>query len=225
MRYALIVCSCLCVAAWMNVAAEAQTPSTTKKSRQTRQPKTKPPARAEAAEDKTVWPEKLVKGWGQKRPDAEEHALSKAQEWVGEFLSEKNPGITWTPPMSFIRKNLVKGDAQHLRDDDQETVPGRAEGHTECWAFTVAITRDTYQAMLRMEREHHLQVLRAEREIRMGERMGILGKLLMAVVALLAAVAGYLRLEDWTKGYYTWWLRAAVIGFLSFVALGLVFVA
>jgi hypothetical protein len=218
------MCSCLCVAAWMNVAAEAQAQNTTKKSRQTKQAKAKPPARAEAPDDKTIWPEETQKGWGRTRADAEEYALIRAQGKVGEFLREKQPGFTWVPPTDFIKKNLVKGESQRLKEFDKELGPG-PEGHAECWALTIAITRETYRTMLRMEHEDHLRLLRAEREVRMGERMGILGKLLMAVVALLAAVAGYLRLEDWTKGYYTWWLRAAVIGFLSFVVLGLLLVA
>ena len=224
MRYALIVCTCLCVAAWMNVATEARAQSTGKKNRQTKQAKAKPPARAEAPDDKTVWPEETFKGWGRTQADAEEFALIKAQAKVGEFLREQQPGINWVPYTGFIKKSLVKGESQRLKEFDKELGQGPV-GHAECWALTIAITPDTYRTMLRMEREHHLQLLRAEREVRMGERMGILGKLLMAVVALLAAGAGYLRLEDWTKGYYTWWLRAAVIGFLGFVALGLLLVA
>lgn len=217
MRYALIICSCLCVAAWMNVAAEAQA-----QGRNKRQTKSAP--KTENPDDKVVWPKETVKGWGRNRGDAEEYALQRAQDWVSQWLRQKHPNLTWKPPTSFIRKSLVEGESQHLEAFDKNLGPG-PEGLAECWAITVAVTPDSYRAMLRLEREHRTELLRAERAERTGERMAVLVKLLMAVVALLAALAGYLRLEDWTKGYYTWWLRAAVLGFLGFVVLGLLVIA
>jgi hypothetical protein len=222
MRYALIVCSCLCVAAWMNVAAESQAQGPRQNKRQVK--KGKPPEPAENLDDKIVWPEETIKGWGSNQADAVEYALLRAQDWVSQFLRQRRPWITWKPSSSYIRKNLVKGEARRLPEFDQALAPG-PEGKAECWGVTVAITPNTNREMLRLEREDRAEHLRKERLERSGERMAVLAKLLMALVALLAALAGYLRLEDWTKGYYTWWLRAAVIGFLSFVGLGLLFVA
>jgi hypothetical protein len=51
--------------------------------------------------------------------------------------------------------------------------------------------------------------------------MGLLGKILVGLVALLAVVTGYIRLDDWTKGYYTGWLRLAAWGILAVVGTGL----
>jgi hypothetical protein len=50
---------------------------------------------------------------------------------------------------------------------------------------------------------------RAERKY---ERQMVLARVLIGAVVLLLTVAGYLRLEEATKGYYTWILRAAVVG-------------
>jgi hypothetical protein len=223
MRYALIVSSCLCVAAWMDVAAEAQSTHPTQRQKKRQGRPAKPAERPANSDEQIVWPEETIKGWGRDQADAEEYALKKAQSWVGEFL-QKHRGFTWVPPVSYVRKNLVKGKAQRLEADDRQVVNG-PEGHQECWGLTVAVTPNTFEEMVRLAHDDRARELRREREVRMGERMGILAKLLLALVALVAAFAGYLRLEDWTKGYYTWWLRAAVIGFLSCVALGLMFVA
>ena len=46
-------------------------------------------------------------------------------------------------------------------------------------------------------------------------------RVLAALVALLAAVACYLRLEDATKGYYTTLLRLAAVGFVALVGAGI----
>ena len=43
----------------------------------------------------------------------------------------------------------------------------------------------------------------------MGQRLGWLARVVAGLVALLAAVAGYIRLEEWSKGYYTGWLKLA----------------
>jgi hypothetical protein len=224
MRYALIICSCLCLAAWMEVAAEAQSTPATKRDKKRQARPQKQVQRAENPEEKIVFPEETIKGWGRDQAEAEEYALKdKAQPWVAEFL-QKHSGIYWKPPTSYIRKNLVKGNTQRFKDDDRQVVDG-PEGKQECWGLPVGITLDTYREMVRMAREDLARELRREREGRMAQRMDVLAKALVALVAFLVAVAGYFRLEDWTKGYYTWWLRAAVIGFLSFVALGLIFVA
>ena len=51
--------------------------------------------------------------------------------------------------------------------------------------------------------------------------MILLGKFLAGFVAFLVAVAGYFRLEEATKGYYTTWLRVGVLGFIAVVGAGI----
>ena len=48
-----------------------------------------------------------------------------------------------------------------------------------------------------------------------------LGKMLLGVVVLLAAISGYIRLEDATKGFYTGLLRLGMVGVLCAVGAGL----
>jgi hypothetical protein len=54
------------------------------------------------------------------------------------------------------------------------------------------------------------------REARSKDRHLLLGRMLAAVVVMLLVFASYLRLEDATRGYYTWMLRlgaGAIVGF------------
>jgi hypothetical protein len=57
------------------------------------------------------------------------------------------------------------------------------------------------------------EMIKLDREYRTQLRMFQAGKVLAALVAVLAAVAGYFRLDELSKGYYTGWLRLAAIGF------------
>jgi len=59
------------------------------------------------------------------------------------------------------------------------------------------------------------------RQHRATHRQKILACVVAGLVALLLAVAGYLRLEDATKGYYTRLLRAAAVAFVALVAAGI----
>jgi hypothetical protein len=53
----------------------------------------------------------------------------------------------------------------------------------------------------------------ARGERKYGRQM-VLARVLIGAVVLLLTIAGYLRVEEATKGYYTWMLRAAVVGVL-----------
>jgi len=49
------------------------------------------------------------------------------------------------------------------------------------------------------------------------KRMVFLVKFLAGIVALLLTVCGYIRLDEWSKGYYTKWLRLVAIGCIATV--------
>jgi hypothetical protein len=58
-------------------------------------------------------------------------------------------------------------------------------------------------------------LIQQDRQQRSQERMIWLGKILAGLVVLLAAAACYFRLDEWTKGYYTTWLRVGTAGFIG----------
>jgi len=146
-----------------------------------------------------------VEGRGRSRKEAQRDAVGKAQVIIVKHLRRLEPPVEWTPPGSFIRDRLL-GKPQHEEAKD-ETVEGV---HVECWSWPLAINSKTWQA-----------IQEADRKERVERRMILLAKLLAGLVALLGVVAGYVRLDEYTKGYYTGWLRAGALGALAVVGAGL----
>lgn len=55
-------------------------------------------------------------------------------------------------------------------------------------------------------------LIQRERDVRVQERMLWLGKIMAVLIVLLTAATGYLRLDEWTKGYFTTYLIVGVVG-------------
>jgi hypothetical protein len=93
--------------------------------------------------------------------------------------------------------------------------------------LAVEVGEPQYQQILRQDRKYQEEQrkLRAQqRKQQVLQRQLLLGKGLAGLIALLAAVAGYLRLDEMTKGYYTNWLRVAAVGFVGAVGAVLVLI-
>lgn len=63
------------------------------------------------------------------------------------------------------------------------------------------------------------ELAQSEREMRMNYRMHFLARILAVAVAALFAVAGYVRLDEWSKGYYSGLLKAVAV--LAVVGIGI----
>jgi len=148
------------------------------------------------------WP---CEGWGQTREDAEENALKRAREKILAYLAANNHRLEWTPNLDYIKKHMVK---------ESEPEPsknfGDGVGELQGMKLVIEVSPEDWQNMLR-----------EDRRVRSEFRMVVLAKVLAGLVAFLGAFAGYLRLEELTKGYYTAWLRLAAIGFVSAVGAGI----
>jgi hypothetical protein len=147
-----------------------------------------------------------VKGWANTREDAEQRALENARTELPVHLAERDLALDWRPSTNYIKDNLVKEGPEYLQPEDFQEPVGRAQGVR----LLIGITAKDWQ-----------QMLREDRQMRSESRMLVLAKLLLGFVAFLGAVAGYLRLEEMTKGYYTAWLRLATIGFVTAVGAGI----
>jgi hypothetical protein len=139
---------------------------------------------------------------GPTQQEAEESALNKAREKVVAFLHEQEPQINWEPSLDFIRKLPKKS---HVNKDAVDVPEGflQVDLHIE------------------LDQQRAEEILRKDRHSRMIERMQPLGLGLAGLVLMLAAIGGYIRLDEWSKGYYTGWLRLAVIGIVV-TAIGVV---
>ena len=78
------------------------------------------------------------------------------------------------------------------------------------WNVTDKVTLD-----LEMTRGTYLELAEADRSHIVGERIEGVGRVLSIVVVALGALAGYIRLDEFTKGYYTGRLRLLAIAIVT----------
>jgi hypothetical protein len=156
------------------------------------------PAVAENTPKAQPW---RVTGYGKDRADAEADAWEKAQQQVADYLAGLNPPVEWRPSPEYV-KELAKQ-------------PPEVEGPEERAVGKV------YKVTLTVDVGSHLQdILKHDRHHRMEVRQLLLAKVLGGLVVLLAVVALYFRLEEYTKGYYTTWLRLTALGLLAVTGVG-----
>jgi hypothetical protein len=202
------------------------------------------PAKAVAPPPPTAW---VVSGqWMTTDEEALDDALGKAREKVQEHLRTQKPPMDFELDATYLRqrlwrdldpadpafkalaKNNEKGTEWNLEAAEGKKVKG---GHlTQIETRTFDGLGEMRRAAVRVEidarnkaefeqQEQQYQV--KQREDRATHRQGILVRLLAGLVAVLAAVALYFRLEDATKGYYTTLLRLAAVAFIALVGAGI----
>lgn len=120
--------------------------------------------------------------------DAHRHLVSEVKDW----LAESGVDRSWMPPPAIL-KDMVIGRADYkpetIRDADHELNLVRA-----------TITADFSDP----RKAEFLDLYR--RQVG-GQRLALFGGGLFVVLAGLAAVSGYIRADEATKGYYTNRLR------------------
>jgi hypothetical protein len=149
--------------------------------------------------------ETTVVGEDPSKDIAEGVALVNARDKLEEYLKTQTPRINRVPSKDYILSHFLSD-----RQDREEKGKIRV-------TFRMKVGEEQYQDMLREE----LRELKLEREGLARERMSGLVKILAVLVAFLTALAGYLRLEETTKGYYTTWLRIGAISFVGAVGIGM----
>ncbi|MFQ3651710.1 MAG: hypothetical protein SNJ75_15405 [Gemmataceae bacterium] len=90
-----------------------------------------------------------------------------------------------------------------LERSEPEPMPGLLDQPLVRIRLTFTPTREWLELQQRLQQEQ-----------RAKERQWWLGRILAALVLVFAVLAGYLQLEEWTRGYATRWLRAIAIGLL-----------
>jgi len=146
-----------------------------------------------------------VRGWGETGQDAEQVALSKAREEVLVYLANQEPPLEWTPSVGYVNDHLVKRRSEATSAEAAKRVGAEIE-----MTLYVEVNKKDIQDMLR-----------EDQKLRVQHRQLFLAKILAGLVAFLAAVTGYFRLDEATKGYYTGWLRLAAVGLVGGIGAGL----
>jgi hypothetical protein len=150
------------------------------------------------------------------RTDAVEAVLVAAQQQVGDYLRSQDPPVDWTPPLRYVQERLIKKPWEEWTEKFVDPGDPRPEEH------------DFYHVRVEVEvtPEDRADMLRLARQELVQHRLAQLGKVFLALVVLLATVAGYLRLEEKTKGFYTGWLRLAALAVLLLaIGIGLYLIA
>jgi hypothetical protein len=146
-----------------------------------------------------------TEGGGETREEAEEDALKKAGVLVMQYFAEQHAPMSWTLDLQYVRTRLMKSS--------EEAEPKKLPDGLGLWRKV--------KVQVVLNSDDRDDILRQDREFRMHDREFFLGKILLVLVALLTAVAGYFRLDEATKGYYTGWLRLGAAGLVGAAAMGL----
>jgi hypothetical protein len=150
-----------------------------------------------------------VPGFGETLADAEHNALKDARSRILEHFHQRGIDLEWDLSLDYISARLVR---ERMEAEPQ---PLGQEGGPN---LGVALQR---RLRVELTKADESEILKHDREFRVGHRQESLLKMLAGIVALLTAVSGYFRLEEATKGYYTAWLRLAAVTLVAGVGTGL----
>jgi hypothetical protein len=154
-----------------------------------------------------------VEGRGDTPEEAQEVALYKAREALREFVHSHSPLVRHLVPDEFIIKEFARpSPPQEIDADNNLNNIGKYGMKVE-----LTVTDEGFHKILDYDHRFAVQ----EHEEFVQARLFFLGKILLALVALLSSVVCYTRLEEITKGYYTSWLRLGALGFVCIVGAGL----
>ena len=151
------------------------------------------------------WPH-MVTGVGPTEKEAQQNAVSKAVTAVNQWLAVQDaPLSAWQVDEEYVRERLL--DPGHAGDD----VPPLKDGTpVKVWEQPLR-DPDVSDLVVRSQR--------AQRAALSSERQTIAGYGLAALSMLLAVAWGYLRLDEWTGGRISTWLRVGAIAVIVAAAL------
>jgi hypothetical protein len=143
---------------------------------------------------------------------ARQKAMKEAYDEFLTYLRDQNPPIAWKPPSpEFVRKQLkTEWKDENIKEDD----PNVDEAERVDRIYQVSLVVEVLP-------KHREEILKLDQRFHSEQRMLWLAKVAGCLIALLASVAAYVRLDEWTKGYYSVWLRLAAAGFVGAAGAGL----
>ena len=132
---------------------------------------------------------------------ARSSALWKATVEFTEFLRDRSPAIEWEPSTDFVRDHLT------LRWGEEKRKSNASD----------PVLEEIYEIGLIAEATPVTgeEIVKQDRRHRSEQRLLWLGGIVAGLVVLLGGIAGYLRLDEWSKGYYTGWLKIAAASFIA----------
>lgn len=165
------------------------------------------PAPATVREPQPV--EDVVDGYGETEDKARKLALERAQKRVRELLVERFRQTSWQPREEQLDTEFLARHGVVTKRGEPEAAPLMGEKMLVA-RYQVGLTESYLSEVIRQARSEKVQ-----------ERHLLLGRVLAGILAVVLVAAGYLRLEEMTRGYATQLLRALAIGLLTLVGAGL----
>lgn len=141
---------------------------------------------------------------------ARQDALRAAGRVLAEHLRERYPGYNYTPTPDFL--------IDHKLVDD-----GREESHQLDAPEAPVMIRATYTVELRPSEIDNL--LNEDRHLRAEDRLKQAAYILGAIVVVLLVFVGYIRVDEWTKGYFSLALKLTALALAAAALLALVSMA
>ncbi len=155
--------------------------------------------------------EEANKEWRSTKEAAEQEVMQKACRQVAALVREVKPDSQWAPSVDFVQKRLIRRPVEAKLETLQPSV-AEDVGTPHMYSASVELE-------IRPDAAEEIILKLRHEEAR--ERQLALLKPMLAILALLATVAGYYRLDDVTKGYYTNWLRVSAAGALVLAVYGI----
>ncbi len=139
--------------------------------------------------------------YGRSEEIARQLALEAAQRELTGQLAKKIPSLRWTPSIEYIDERVK----EVLPTEDKVEVDGRQMQGV---------------SLLELSGDDYLEIEHLDQHMRRDQRQLFLGRIVATIVTICAAVAGYLRLDEATKGYYTNLLRLGSLAVIGTVGAG-----
>jgi hypothetical protein len=130
--------------------------------------------------------EKQVESRPKVRNEAYDDALDRGREWVASFLH-----LSTLPSREYVNRYLKINHSEEKGPSDSVI------GDTYIVKMDLELTPDTAR-----------ELLLADRNSTSLWRMQVLARFVAVLTIFFGCVAGYIRLDEYTKGYYTGRLRA-----------------
>ena len=151
-----------------------------------------------------------VPGNGETADKARETARKNAVARVEELLLERFSRGDWQPAARHL-------DAEYL--EEKKVI--QPAGETKIGPGVVGDVNFTAMYRVELTTEYMNELVKEARVRKVEERHLVLGRVVFAILALALVTAGYLRLEEMSRGYATKLLRLAAVVLLAIVGAGL----
>jgi hypothetical protein len=138
--------------------------------------------------------ERKVTAEGSSPQAARQEAIRIASERVTEYMRKRFPDFRYVPTTKFMVEHRLVDDGNSEKKEPKGAIATSLTSPDEWTMHTLSIDLREPQVE---------QLLSEDRHERGVERLWEAGHVLSGLIVMLIAFVGYVRLDDWTKGYFS----------------------